>query len=59
MSMHLVQSLLSVCPSIRRFKVDERVMLMIGMFLLAFAFYALIPMGDEPPRTITISSKIL
>lgn len=39
-------------------RVDERVVLMIGMFLLAFAFFALIPMGTDPPKKITMSCKI-
>ena len=37
-------------------RVDERVLFMVAMFLVALAFFILIPMGNELPK-ITISSK--
>ena len=30
-------------------RVDERVSLMCALFLMAFSFFILLPMGDEPP----------
>ena len=32
---------------------------MVGMFFLAFTFFVLIPMSNEPPQVISISSELL
>ena len=38
------------------YRVDERVLFMVAMFLVALAFFILIPMGNELPK-IAISSE--
>ena len=34
-------------------RLDERVMFMVGLFLVAFGFFALLPMSDEFPQIAT------
>ena len=40
-------------------RVDEQVAMMMGMFLYAFSFFVLLPMANEPPKVISISSELL
>ena len=41
------------------FRVDERVVLMVGMFLNAFTYFVILPMANEPPEVITMSSELI
>ena len=36
-------------------RVDERNILMVSIFILAFGYYAMMPMTDDPPE-VTLSS---
>ena len=39
------------------FRVDERVILMIALFISAFAYFGMLPMTDEPPKVASLGIK--
>ena len=46
----------SLSLSLSLSSIDERVVFIVGLFLMAFGFFALIPMGNDRPN-VGISSK--
>ena len=46
-----------MCPVVTIYvvthRLDERLMFMVGLFLVAFGFFALLPMGNEFPLIAT------